>query len=59
MDHGLESHVDRAAADKRRYVASVVRLEDRDLDALVGEEAFAESEEDRRVVRDGLPTNTS
>lgn len=39
MDHGLEAHVDLAAADDLCDVAGVIGFEDGDFDAFVGEES--------------------
>jgi hypothetical protein len=55
MNHGLESHIHLSASDDLGDIARVVRFEDRNLDALVGEEAKLLGKVKGCVVRRGLP----
>lgn len=58
MDHGLEAHVDLAAADDLGDIGGVIRLEESDLEALILEVATGLGEVQGGVVRGSVPCHT-
>jgi hypothetical protein len=57
--HSFSTHVNLPAPDQLGNVGRVVRLEDGDLDSLVGEVTLGLGEEDGDVVGGGVPTGES
>lgn len=55
MDHGLEAHVDLAAADDLGDIGGVIRLEESDLEALILEVATGLGEVQGGMVRGSVP----
>lgn len=57
MNHGLETHVDLAAADDLGDIGGVVRLQEGNLQALILEVATSLGEVKGGVVGGGVPAN--